>query len=83
MAQGRVSISSGPKFERYTLNDGLHTVQDALDQFLRDEELGDRQVFLNGDLCEETDQELRANDVILLISEGLATGGYKQAELGV
>jgi hypothetical protein len=80
--QGVVTVTTTEKQEPYALNGGMVTIGDAIEKFFGDSDIFDHNsVSLNGRAINDTDleRELRANDVILVLSANLASGGVKGA----
>ena len=80
-SDGMVSVTFGARFERYSLQDGIETIEDAVEKFFGTAGIPtDVAIHVNGDACDLPEStQLRGGDVILLINSALASGGYKQA----
>ena len=72
---GNVSITHGERFESYNLDDGISTVQDALNKFDAPE---DTEFRVNGRQV-SPESDLRDGDSIMIISSRTASGGLKGA----
>ena len=72
---GSVTVIQGERPETYRLNDGIVTVGDAIAKFGPH---GDYKAIVNGVEIDEG-SDLRAGDVILLLSANTVSGGLKGA----
>ena len=73
--RGNVAITHGERFESFSLDDGIETIQDALDKFGAG---GDTEFRVNGRQVSST-SDLRDGDSIMIVSSRTASGGLKGA----